>query len=331
MLTSVAGFLLFYDKIRNINIALYKQKGKKIEALISVAFIYLFILLGYAAKKIFKEKIEQKSLVLISLYFLQPILTFWGLTKTPIDFNLATAPLIYFAIVTVVLVILIFLANNLFIEQKDKSVFIAASLIGNTGNLGIPLGIALFGEQSVAYTSIINIANIFFIYTVGIFFFAKEHFHLKESLAQMFKIPILWFAVLALIVNYMEVPLGKDMQRFLQMGAYATIVIQLMIFGIYLSEVKLKTINFNLSVKVAVAKHIILPGVGLGILLMLGTDPFIAGILFMQLMVPLAVNNVNIAALYNCKPNETTEAVLVTSVLFVGLLYFYIKIIGYFF
>ena len=42
-----------------------------------------------------------------------------------------------------------------------------------------------------------------------------------------------------------------------------------------------------------------------------------------------AVNNVNIAALYHCKPFDVAT-ILVSSVLFVGLLYFYIQIIEYF-
>ncbi len=49
----------------------------------------------------------------------------------------------------------------IFSSKTDENIFLATALIGNTGNLGIPLGIALFGEQSVPYTSIINIANIF--------------------------------------------------------------------------------------------------------------------------------------------------------------------------
>ena len=282
------------------------------------------------AKKIFKAKIDQKSLILLSLYFLQPFLTFWGLTRTPINFELFLAPFSYFLIVSAVLVFSVLISKHIVQDSKERSIFIAASLIGNTGNLGIPLGIALFGEQSVAYTSIINIANIFFIYTVGIYFYAKEQFDIKASIKEMFKIPILWFAVAALIFNYLEIGLNEHIDRFLQMGAYATIVLQLLIFGMYLSEVKLRSMNFNLSLKVAAVKHFILPAVGFAFVLIADIDSFIASVLLMQLMVPLAVNNVNIAALYDCKPNETTEAVLVTTTLFIFMIYFYIKAIEVF-
>lgn len=130
--------------------------------LLAVTSIYIFILMGYIAKKVFKDEIDEKTLILISIYFLQPMLTFWGLTRSPIDYNLVFTPFLYFIIITTVLVILLLVSRYLFEDQKDRSIFIATSLIGNTGNLGIPLGIAIFGEYSVPYTSIINITNIFF-------------------------------------------------------------------------------------------------------------------------------------------------------------------------
>lgn len=299
----------------------------QIDALISVASVYSFIVLGYVAKHFLKESLDQKTLILLSLYFLQPILTFWGLTRTPINTDLVLTPLLYFIIVTIALFALIFLSKLWLSDSKEQSIFIAASLIGNTGNLGIPLGIALFGEESVAYTSIINIANVFFIYTVGIYFFAKEKFSIKDSIKTMLKIPILWFALAAIIFNLLNLPIHSNIDKVLQMGAYATIVIQLMIFGIYMHEVKLKTINYNLSFKVVFAKHLFLPAIGLGIILLSSLNEYVAAILLMQLMVPLAVNTVNISALYDCKPHAVTAAVLITTIMFIFLLYFYLQVI----
>lgn len=283
--------------------------------------------MGFIAKHTLKEKLDQKTLILLSLYFLQPILTFWGLTRTPINTDLVMTPLYYFIIITITLFILIVVAKYILSDSKEQSIFIAASLIGNTGNLGIPLGIALFGEASVAYTSIINIANVFFIYTTGIYFFAKEQFNIKESLKTMFKIPILWFAIAAIIFNLTDIEIHQNIDKVLQMGAYATIVIQLIIFGIYLHEIQLKTINYNLSFKVTFAKHFLLPAIGLGVIMFVDMNSFVASILLMQLMVPLAVNTVNISALYDCKPHAVTASVLITTLSFIFLLYFYLQII----
>ena len=61
--------------------------------------------------------------------------------------------------------------------------------------------LALFGVESVPYTSIINIANVFFMYTISVYFFAREQFSLKQAIISIFKIPAIWFASFALFLN----------------------------------------------------------------------------------------------------------------------------------
>ena len=234
-------------------------------------------------------------------------------------------------IMLLALFILFLINKKIFEQRQDQSIYLAVALVGNTGNLGIPLGIALFGIESVPYTSIINIANIFFIYIFSVYFFAREQFSLKESIYSILKIPGIWFAILALSVNYNEITIGKNIYSALEMGAYTSMVIQLLIFGMYLSKVKIKNMSWYAPLHISFVKHIFLPFIGLFIVLnFTNLSPMVASILIMELMVPLAVNNVNLAALYNCKPYEVTASILVSSTLFVFLLYFYIQIIEYF-
>lgn len=296
-------------------------------SLLAVISIYIFIFMGFIAKKVFKDDIDERTLILISVYFLQPFLTFWGLTRAPIDFNLIYTPFLYFIIITISLIFLIVVGKFAFKDRKDNAIFIATALIGNTGNLGIPLGIALFGEQSVPYTSIINIANVFFIYTVGIYFFARSQFSFKDSLKQMIKIPILWFAIFALIFNYLEFTIHPQVDLVLVMAAYATIVLQLVIFGVYLAKTPIRSHNYKLSLSTSFAKLIFVPIIGLIILSFSSLPNELAMILMVSLLVPLAVNNVNIAALYSCKPYDVTAIVLISTGLFLVLIYFELELL----
>jgi len=298
-----------------------------VSALISILTIYFFIFVGFSAKKIFKDEIDEKTLILISIYFLQPILTFWGLTRTPLNFNIFFTPFIYFITISTILVVLLFLSRYILKDKKEQSIFVATSLIGNTGNLGIPLGIALFGDSSIVYTSMINIANIFFIYTVGIYLFAKEEYTFKQSISSMVKIPILWFAIIALVFNYLGINIDTSINNALQMGAYSAIVIQLIIFGIYLNKVDIKNQNLTLTLSTSFVKLILLPIVGIGYSLLFHLDPLIASILVVSLSTPLAVNNVNIAALFNCKPYLVANIVLVSTILFLAIFYFDLQFI----
>ncbi|WP_228716223.1 AEC family transporter [Aliarcobacter butzleri] len=297
----------------------------------SVLPIYFFIFLGFIAKKRFTTQIDEKTLVLLSLYFFQPILILWGLTKSPINYEFIMSPLFYIIIVFTTLSVLIFFSKIIFNSRTDESIYLGTALIGNTGNLGIPLGIALFGVESVPYTSIINIANVFFMYTISVYFFAREQFSLKQAIISIFKIPAIWFALFAIFLNYYQVPISEHITTALNMGAYTSLTIQLFIFGVYLYNVQVKTIPWKLSLHISFAKHILLPVIGILIIVWF-TDfnSFVASILIMELMMPLAVNNVNFAVLYNCKPFDVAATILISSIVFVFLLYFYIEIINYF-
>lgn len=256
---------------------------------------------------------------------------FWGLTKEPINYEFILSPIFFLFCMASTLLLMLLYSKFIFSSKTDENIFLATALIGNTGNLGIPLGIALFGEQSVPYTSIINIANIFFMYTISIYFFAREQFNFKQSLKSIFKIPVIWFALLALAVNYYEVPIPKEFDFALEMGAYTSLTLQLLIFGTYLYSVKIKTIPWKLSLQISFVKHILLPIIGILIIISFtNLNSMVASILIMELMMPLAVNNVNFSVIYNTKPTDVAATILVSSAIFVAILHFYIEIIDYF-
>lgn len=260
------------------------------------------------------------------------MLIFWGLTRAKIDQSFLTTPAVYFAAIFITLIFSLLYAKKIFRKDiQDKSIFLASSLVGNTGNLGIPLGIALFGIASVPYTSILNIANTFFIYIFSVYFFAGDKFRFIDAIKEVIKIPAIHSAFFALLFNYYGFTLSEDFEKVFTMGAYSAIVLQLVIFGIFISQVKIKSANWKLGLNIVLFKHIILPLIGIFIIINLKIDPFIASIIFLELIVPLAVNNVNIASLYNCKPIDTTFSILVSSISFVLLIYFYIYIIHNFF
>jgi hypothetical protein len=290
-----------------------------LETLISLLGIYLFIAVGFGAKWTFKEKIDDRTITLLSVYFLQIFLTFWGLLKRPIDTELLLAPSIYLAITLIALLLMIPLAKLLFTDTKERSIATVAALIGNTGNLGIPLGIAMFGEQSVPYMTLINLVNVFVVYTIGVFYYSRGEFSVRDSLMNIIKLPVLWAAMVAIALNLIDYHPSVAVDKTLMMGAYASMTMQLVLFGIYLYGIKLGELNTKLSLWVSGTKFILIPIIAWMVLGQIKMDSSIKGIVFLELMVPLAVANVNLASLYNCSPRTVTVEVFVTSVLFLGI------------
>ncbi|MDP3266255.1 MAG: AEC family transporter [Sulfuricurvum sp.] len=289
------------------------------QTLFSILGIYLFIAVGFGAKWTFKEKIDDRTITLLSVYFLQIFLTFWGLLKRPIDMGLLLAPSVYLGITLLSLLLMIPLSKLLFKDTKERSIATVAALIGNTGNLGIPLGIALFGEVCVPYLTLINLANVFVVYTIGVFYYSRGEFSVHDSLMNIVKLPVLWAAMGAIALNLVGYIPSPAVDKTLMMGAYASMTMQLVLFGIYLYGIKLGELNAKLSLWVSGTKFILIPILAWIVLRQIEMESSVKGMVFLELMVPLAVANVNLASLYNCAPRTVTIQVFVTSVLFLGI------------
>ncbi len=84
---------------------------------------------------------------------------------------------------------------------------------------------------------------------------------------------------------------------------------------------KLGELNFKLLLHVHLIKFVIMPIITVWLLFfVLPLEPFVASVLFLELIVPLAVTNVNISALYDCKPVDVASLILFTSLLFIPFL-----------
>lgn len=285
--------------------------------------------MGYLAKMSFQEKIDDKTITLINVYFLQVFLTFWGLLIRPIDVTLIYAPSIYLLIVAVLVIISAFVAKLFFENTKEYSIATVAAIIGNTGNLGIPLNIAIFGEESIPYTTVVNLVNVFVVYTIGVYYYSRGTYNVKTSFTNIVKLPILWAAVIAILLSVYQVEIHSSIMNMLMMGAYASMTMQLFLFGIYLYGTKVKEVSKKLVLWVVTFKFILLPLIAFIVLINIEMDSMIKGIIFIELLMPLAVANVNLASLYECQPRIVTALVFISSLLFLGIIFIGVEILEY--
>ena len=297
----------------------------------SILFVYVFILLGYMAKRIFQDEMNPRTLTLMSVYFLQPFVTIWGFSTARLHSEHLFVPLIYLAIILVLLVPTILLGKALFSDPKERAIFSIAGFVGNTGNIGIPLGIALFGEASVIYTTLINIANVFVVYIIGVYIYSRGSFSIKDSLLNIVRIPIIPASIVAILINIYEVPLSTEILEFFKMGAYAGIVLQLFLLGTFLQGIRIKELHPKLFIGTISQKFIIVPLATAVILSFTNLPLFVQGVVFMEMMVPLAIANINLASLYNCRPKDVTSLILLSTLLFMPLLFVLSYVINHYY
>jgi predicted permease len=300
-----------------------------ISTLFSIIFVYVFILLGYLSKRIFKEEMSSRTLTLMSVYFLQPFVTVWGFSTAKLHTEHIYVPLLYLAIILLLLLPTILVGKLIFTDIKERAIFSIAGFVGNTGNIGIPLGIAIFGDESVIYTTLINIANVFVVYIIGVYIYSRGSFSIKASLLNIVKIPIIPASTVAILININNIHLSAGIEEFLKMGAYAGIVLQLFLLGTFLQGIKIRELHPKLFIGTITQKFVMVPLFTFIVLQFTNLPPLVEGILFMEMMVPLAVANINLASLYDCRPKDVTSLILITTLVFIPVLFILNLLIPY--
>jgi hypothetical protein len=112
-----------------------------------------------------------------------------------------------------------------------------------------------------------------------------------------------------------------SMLEFLKMGAYAGIVLQLFLLGTFLETVRIRELHPYLMGSVLSLKFLIIPAATALILSLTDLPLFVQGVLFMEMMVPLAVANLNLSSLYDCRPKDITSLILLSTLLFIPMLF----------
>jgi predicted permease len=298
------------------------------ETLLSIIFVYIFIFLGYLAKRIFKEEMDRKTLTIFSVYFLQGFVTVWGFSTAKLSTEHLLVPFYYIGIIFLLLLPTLFLAKKFIKDPKERAIISIAGFVGNTGNIGIPLGIALFGMESVIYTTLINIANVFVVYILGVYIYSRGSFSIGESLFNIIKIPIIPASMFAIVINVSNIHIAPQIQEFFKMGAYAGIVLQLFLLGTFMYGIKLTALKKSLFFMVMSQKFIIIPLATAFILSFTDLSLFIQGVILMEMMVPLAIANINLASLYECKPKDVTALILLSTLIFIPILFVLSEIIS---
>jgi len=130
-----------------------------------------------------------------------------------------------------------------------------------------------------------------------------------------------WKAQIAILINIYDIPLSTQIEEFFKMGAYAGIVLQLFLLGTFLQGIRIKEVHPKLIVGTLSQKFLIIPLATAFILSLTDLPLFVQGVLFMEMLVPLAIANINLASLYDCKPKDVTSLILLSTLIFIPLLF----------
>lgn len=288
--------------------------------------LYVIILFGYIAGKFLNVKKEAIASLLI--YTIVPVVIFVGVASTELNQNIILLPILFFALGSFIALLAFYLAGFIW-KDATRNVLAFTSGTGNTGYFGIPVAIAIFGNDVIGIVSLIFLGIVLYETTLGFFLMARGNFTIKKSLIKLLTLPILYAYFLGLLVNLSHIQLGSIFFDTAANFRGAFTILGMMIIGMGLADIKkiefdFKFIGLTFLIKFAVWPLLMILLIFLNSTFFKIFDNSLDKILLLMAIVPLAANTVSYATLLKAKPEKASLAVLLST--FFAL--FYIPLIA---
>ena len=215
----------------------------------------IMILLGvFLRQKGFLKKSDRELLSKIVLYIALPAMIFINLYDAQISHNMLFLPVLGFTLTCILIVIAYAYCRVRNYSKKTTWTIIIASSIMNTGFIGFPVSLGVFGNEG-------------FINAVlyGVILATKFGGNRKEALKKALTFTPVWAVIFALIFNVFNIPLIYVVENTLNYFGQATIPLIMLSLGLSLDFGNVKN-YLSPSIAVSVIKLVIAPVIMFGLL-----------------------------------------------------------------
>ncbi|MCD7035843.1 AEC family transporter [Metabacillus sp. GX 13764] len=278
--------------------------------------IFCIFLLGFIGKKMMN--FDVKSLSKMALFLMTPVLAFRTFYENALSWNY-----FYFAIFLILLCGVLILLNYVigFMRGWDSSSIcssILSSAFMNNGNYGTPVVLFVFGKAGLNFAVILMVIQQLIMCTIGLYYAAKGSLDPERKvspLKEIFRMPIVYGAVLGLLCQIFSVGISPDMYTAISMVADSTIPTVMIILGMQLADISLKKLEKERLAYSLILKMAISPIAAFVIASFLPVDHMVKQIMVITAAMPTAANTTMYALQFNTKPEFVSSATLLSTLL----------------
>lgn len=277
--------------------------------------LYVIILIGFLAGKFLRA--SKETLASILIYILTPIVVFNGMLKAKITLGSLSLPLVCF-LISCLMGILFFYLAGFFWRDSTRNILAFTVGTGNTGYFGLPVAIALCGNDVVGLAVLFLLGCAMYENTIGFFITARGNATVRESLMRTLKLPALYAFGLGVLTNTLGIHLGRIYEEAALNFQSAYSVLGMMIVGLGLVGPHRMKFDFTFVCLAFVAKFLLWPLLITGVIAVDTRFLHLYGdrahqVMLLMSLVPMAANTVAYAALLNAQPEKASIAVLLST------------------
>lgn len=268
-------------------------------------FIVIFI--GFVFGRI--KKVDMSAVVDISIYIALPALAFTAMLEKKIILQDALKVWASALIIMIGCGITAWIIFKI-IRQKHSGLYIPISIM-NTVNIPFPIIYMAFGSEGLFAATLFYIPSALLVYSWGVYTASKKHW--KESIKEIFKVPLIYAALLGLILNLSGITVPKLIIDPLNFIGLMAIPLILIILGHNLSKVKIKSLPTTfLASFLRMGMGLLL---GIAVVYLFNLQGIFRAVVILDAAMPAAVFSSVLATKYKNEADLVSSVVFVTTVI----------------
>lgn len=250
----------------------------------------------------------------LTLYFLGPCLIFSSLAETTLTGE-DLWRIVSFTLLTTFAVGLLswVISKILRFDQAMESAFLLSTLFVNAGNYGLSVNFFAFGQVGLERALIFFVTSALLTNSLAVYLASRGKAEVIESLRNVIRMPLLYAALLALLINQTNSVVPEAVFKPIQMVGKAAIPVLLLALGMQLSRA-----SFDRETAIIGLATAIRLGGAAGIALLAAALLNLEGVTrqacIIEASMPTAVTTTVLAMEFDAKPDFVT-AVVFTSTL----------------
>lgn len=263
------------------------------------------------------EKAHTLILNNIIIYLTMPALIFRAVFESRISLSLLKIPLVALAIAALSMGVAYIVGRFLHLKRPTFGAFLLVAAIGNTGYLGYPLTLQLFGIGNLVKAVFYDLSGtVVFTFTIGLLVAQRygQGNGKVNIIKEVFTFPPLIGLLVALVVKGLGIGLPNFLTDTIGFLAGATIPLVILTIGLSLELTEVRTYALAIAVVVLI-KLVVAPIVAMlggNILGMSGSD---LGIMVLEASMPSFLLSLVVGLRYGLDTDFLPAAIVVTTML----------------
>lgn len=255
--------------------------------------------------------IDPRPLAEVCLYILMPLLLFTSLVRNPLTGGEAALLLGWYLSAVVLAGALAWAAGRLAgWDRATRSAVLLSMTNFNMGSYGIPVVLFALGDQALSGMMLLLVYNEIMSSSLGVYIAAASRQNLRQALASVFRLPLIYAVLLALLVHALSLSLPPALLVAGESIGKAGPLVSTVVLGLQLANIPLRgqlsaTLGASLVLRV-----LAVPALGVGLALMLGAQGLMLQLLLVCACLPTAINVLLLAVRFDTRPELLTGILL---------------------